>query len=59
MGVQMACAYVGTTLVPPLFGFLASWIGYGLFQFYLGFILILMFFMVEKLHKSIKNKNKQ
>ncbi len=52
MGIQMAFAYIGTTFMPPLFGFLASHFGYGLFQFYIGGILILMIIMVERLHSS-------
>jgi uncharacterized integral membrane protein len=55
MGMQMAFAYTGSTFMPPLFGFLALHIGYGFFQFFLGGILILMFIMVEKLHKNRRN----
>ena len=38
MGLQMACAYVGSTLVPPLFGLLGN--GMGMFLFPL-FVLLL------------------
>ena len=30
IGVQMACAYTGTCLMPPLFGLLAQYVGVGL-----------------------------
>ena len=49
IGVQMASAYVGTCLMPPLFGVIANRISVGLFPFYLLLILILMFAMHESL----------
>lgn len=58
MGVQMACAYIGSTFMPPLFGILASHIGYSLLPFYTGSILVLMFIMVEMLNKRVDAKNK-
>ena len=35
VGVQMASAYVGTCLAPPLFGVLAQWIGVSILPLYL------------------------
>jgi fucose permease len=58
MGVQMACAYVGSTFMPPLFGILASYVGYSLMPFYTGSILLLMFVMIELLYKRVDAKNK-
>lgn len=52
IGVQMASAYVGTCLMPPLFGLIANHITVSLFPFYLLIILILMIFMHEALLKS-------
>lgn len=49
IGVQMASAYVGTCLMPPLFGLLANNISIALFPFFLSAVLILMFAMHEKL----------
>ena len=52
IGVQMASAYVGTCLMPPIFGFIANHISVSLFPFYLLAILFLMIVMHEKmLHK--------
>lgn len=51
IGVQMASAYVGTSLMPPLFGLLSRYIGIGLFPFYLLIFLLLMIFMHDKLQK--------
>ncbi len=53
MGIQMACAYVGTTFMPLLFGMLAVHISYTLFPIYLGILLLLMIAMVEALHKRV------
>ena len=49
IGVQMASAYVGTCLMPPLFGLLASLFGQALLPFYLLAILLLMAVMYERL----------
>ena len=49
IGVQMACAYVGTCLMPPVFGFLAEHISISLFPVYLLLVLGLMVWMHEQL----------
>ena len=49
IGVQMASAYVGILLMPPLFGLIANHISVSLFPFYLLAILVLMTVMHEKL----------
>ena len=49
IGVQMASAYVGTCLMPPIFGLLANHISVSLFPFYLLAILLLMVTMHEKM----------
>ena len=54
IGVQMASAYVGTLLMPPLFGLIANHISIGLLPMYLLVILILMIVMYEKLVKKKK-----
>ena len=58
MGVQMACAYVGSTFMPLIFGFFASQIGYSLLPFYLGSILVLMIVMIQMLNKRVDAKNR-
>lgn len=52
MGMQMACAYAGTTFMPPLFGILAARISYGIFPLYLSALLVLMVFMVKLLYNK-------
>lgn len=54
IGMQMAFAYVGTTVMPPLFGALAGKLGIWLYPFYLLIITLLMIWMVEKLNKVPK-----
>ena len=45
IGVQMACAYLGVLLMPPLFGVLADNFTISLLPIYLSIILILMILM--------------
>lgn len=54
IGVQMASAYVGTLLMPPLFGIIANHISVALLPMYLLVILVLMIVMYEKLVKKKK-----
>lgn len=54
MGIQMACAYVGSTFMPPVFGYMAQNISVRLYPFYLIIFVILMFFMVEKMNRLPK-----
>lgn len=49
IGVQMASAYVGTCLMPPIFGLIANHISAALLPVYLVIILALMMVMYEKL----------
>lgn len=53
MGLQMATAYLGSTLMPPLFGWLGAMLGYGLLPLYLGLFLALMVVMVQVVYKTI------
>ena len=47
IGVQMASAYVGTSLMPPLFGVIANRVGAGMFPYYLLVILVGMVWLHE------------
>lgn len=51
IGVQMAAAYVGTCIMPPIFGLIANHISIVLFPMYLLLILALMVLMHERLLK--------
>lgn len=52
IGVQMASAYVGTCLMPPLFGIIAQNINISLLPFFLCFFLVLMVIMHELLTRK-------
>lgn len=54
IGVQMASAYVGTLLMPSVFGIIANHISAGLLPAYLCMILLLMVVMYERLIKIKK-----
>lgn len=51
MGMQMACAYLGSTFMPPLFGLIAEHVSIRLFPIFLFMLVILMIFMVEQLNR--------
>ena len=52
IGIQMACAYVGTCLMPPLFGLIADYITVALLPVYLLIVLVIMVIMHELLCKK-------
>jgi fucose permease len=56
IGVQMASAYLGTTLMPPLFGFLQEHFDIRLYPIYLIILAFLMILMVEKANGLILRK---
>lgn len=56
IGIQMASAYVGSTFMPPLFGFLGNLIGFGILPIYLSVFIILMISMTELTFKITANK---
>ncbi len=57
IGLQMACAYVGSAFMPPLFGILASFFGYGLFTPYIFTLLILLILGVKSLYFKVKKNH--
>ena len=52
IGVQMASAYVGTSLMPPLFGWIAAHTSLRLFPVYLTVLLVFMFLSHERLCRN-------
>lgn len=53
IGYQMAVAYTGTTLIPPLFGFLAVHTSLDLFPFVVFTLLTLMFLSTETINRLL------
>lgn len=56
IGIQMASAYLGTTLMPPLFGLIAQHINIKLYPLYLLILAAFMLYLTEKLNRKIKNQ---
>lgn len=56
IGIQMASAYVGTCLMPPIFGVIANHLSVSLLPFYLLTILLIMTTMHELLSGSIAKR---
>lgn len=56
IGLQMACAYIGTTAMPPLFGLVGQYISMSLLPFYLIIITVVMISMVERLNRIKADK---
>ncbi len=56
IGVQMAAAYVGILIMPPLFGVIADVVGMGLLPVFLALILAVMIFMFEFLQRKCVNE---
>ena len=54
IGLQMASAYIGTTLMPPLFGVIADHAGLGMFPVFLAFFLAALALMTEQLYAPKK-----
>ncbi len=54
VGLQIACAYCGSTFMPPVFGLIADHISVGYYPLYLGLFVLLMLVMSEQLNKAVK-----
>ena len=52
IGLQMACAYTGTTFMPPLFGLLGNLTTFAVLPLYLAFFVILTVIMTELTFKT-------
>ena len=57
VGIQMASAYTGSTLMPPLFGLIAQHVSVGLYPFYLLIFAALMLVMTELLNRTVSGRN--
>ncbi len=53
IGIQMASAYIGSALMPPLFGALAELLPIEIYPFYLAVFVFLMVIMSERLNKIV------
>lgn len=55
MGMQMASAYVGMTIMPFLFGKISTFAGYSSLLLFLGFFLVVMFVLTRGLNQKVGN----
>ena len=55
IGVQMASAYMGSLLMPPVFGLMANHISTGLLPWFLLGILVVMAWMCEGLNRKTRH----
>ena len=58
IGLQMACAYVGTCLMPPVFGLLADFVSIQLLPVFLLVLLVLMIITAEGLNRRTAQQQK-
>lgn len=57
IGIQMACAYMGSTFMPPVFGLIANHVSVSWFPVFLLVFLILLLIMTEMLNRAVATKN--
>jgi fucose permease len=58
IGIQMAGAYIGSALMPPLFGLTASYINFNIFPVFIVVILTAMIILVETLNRKVDAASK-
>jgi len=56
IGIQMAAAYLGSTLMPPLFGVLSSWVGLWLFPLFVLLLAAMGMIFSERLNRLVDAK---
>ncbi|MFE5409447.1 MFS transporter [Microbacterium sp. NPDC056569] len=56
IGIQMAAAYTGSTLVPPLFGAISTGTGMWIFPLFLALLVALGLFMTERLNRVVDRR---
>ncbi|WP_394216418.1 MFS transporter [Brachybacterium vulturis] len=53
IGIQMAAAYTGSTLAPPVFGLLSTWTGMWIFPLFLAVLVVAALVMSERLNRVV------
>ena len=56
IGIQMASGYVGSTFMPPVFGWIANNISIRLLPVFTAFFALLMVFMLERLNRLMEQQ---
>ena len=58
IGIQMAFAYIGSTLCPPLFGLIADVVGTKPYPFFIAFFAAVMLFLSEKVNQAVDRNHR-
>ena len=53
IGLQMGCAYIGTSIMPPIFGWLTSITSFKIFPMFIGVVLIIKIILAEVLNRKV------
>jgi len=53
MGIQMACAFLGALLIPPVFGKMTSYTGFNIFPAFLGALLVINVLLFELANRKV------
>ena len=56
IGIQMAAAYTGSTIAPPLFGLLGTWAGMWTFPVFMAALVVLGVVMTERLNRLVDRR---
>jgi len=56
IGVQMACAYTGNTLMAPIFGAVGGFAGYWIYPFVLIFCVIAIWLLTERVNRAAETR---
>lgn len=51
IGIQVASAFTGATIVPPIFGWLSKFIGYEIYPYFIAVLFVFMFIAIFRLEK--------
>ena len=57
VGLEMASAYAGMALMPPIFGLIGTYIHIGIYPFYIAAFALLLIFTTERLNRIFDKKD--
>ena len=57
VGIQMASAYTGMTLMPPVFGLIGQYVSMGAFPWFMAVFLVIMVLLLEKVNRFCSGKH--
>lgn len=58
MGLQMAFAYVGATVIPPVLGLIMGWISTTFYPVFLLILLVIMFLGSEEVNRIVRHRDR-